>query len=62
MAAPVLTIEPDLHFGFDHPFEIKDGFNGPKRGTWFYRSKWDGEVKGPYHSELHCILHMSKET
>lgn len=62
MSTNVLTIKPDLSFGFDHPFEVPDQFNGRKRGTWYYRSKWDGEVKGPFLSELHCLLTMSKES
>lgn len=44
----LLFMHPRLRFQFDEPFEVEDQFNGPQRGTWYFRSKQDGEVHGPY--------------
>lgn len=58
--ADSLRIDPPLHFGFDRPFSVSDHYNR-HRGVWFYRSKWTGEVYGPFKSEQITIFEMSKE-
>jgi len=57
----LLSLRPACHFGFDMPFQIRDGFNGPKRGTWWVRSKKDGVIVGPFHSWQMCRLAQKSE-
>ncbi|UIS25239.1 hypothetical protein [Erythrobacter phage vB_EliS-L02] len=57
----VLTMNPPCHFGFDVPFQVKDGFNGPSRGTWWFRSKKDGTIVGPFHSWAIARLTQQQE-
>lgn len=43
----VLTINVKMHFPIGAPFEVPDTFNGPHRGTWWYRGR-KGELHGPF--------------
>lgn len=40
------------HFPKGKVFEIQDQRNGPRRGTWFYRSPLHGDIRGPYATRL----------
>ena len=57
----LLKIEPELHFGFGPPFEIEDQFNGPHRGTWWFRSKMDGELHGPFENRRIAAFYQDYE-
>lgn len=43
----VCAIKPKLRFPLHLPFEITDQFNGPHRGTWWFRDGL-GHLHGPY--------------
>ncbi len=39
------------------PFEVRDGFNGPHRGTWWYRDR-RGHLFGPFWAEAWAQQHL----
>ncbi|MEQ6333290.1 hypothetical protein [Sphingobium sp. MK2] len=53
----LLKINPKQSFPFGAPFEIKDGFNGPIRGTWWYRDRHTG-LQGPFKSQFLATNHQ----
>lgn len=57
----IVHFQPAMTFSYRRPFEIKDGYNGPRRGTWWYRSKVTGYVIGPYFHEHAATLAQQTE-
>lgn len=56
----VFKIDPPLHFPKEVVFEIPDHFNGPSRGTFYYRT-WSGTLRGPFANEVHANFHLLRE-
>ena len=56
----LLTISPALHFPTLQAFEITDSFNGPCRGTWWFRSQ-GGALRGPFHSDIEANFYIDRE-
>jgi len=52
----LLQIKPDLHFPVGQVFRIEDTFNGKRRGTHYFRSVFDGRLRGPFLSETMAKL------
>lgn len=52
---------PEMSFSFRRPFRINDTYNGPSRGTWWFRSKATGELVGPYHTEHAAAINQQAE-
>lgn len=51
----------ELYFPIGKPFKIEDQFNGPQRGTWFYRSKITNRVYGPFLTWNQTVAGMVSE-
>lgn len=57
----LLRINPELHFPWGTAFQVHDEFNGPRRGTWYYRSPFSGQLRGPYENRDAAEFYMEKE-
>lgn len=54
--AVMLAIYPDLHFPVGQVFRVPDEFNGKRRGTYYFRSVFNGHLRGPFVSETSAKL------
>lgn len=57
----LFEFRPKLHFPVGTPFEVTDEFNGHQRGTWYYRSPFNGQLRGPFHHFEQASLYLSRE-
>lgn len=49
-------IHPELHFPVGEVFRVPDNFNGKNRGTYYFRSLFNGRLRGPFLSDLMAKL------
>lgn len=61
MADNLLHIRPELHFPIGFVFEVKDGFNGHQRGTWYFRSIYNDKLNGPFKHEAEAEFHKMRD-
>jgi hypothetical protein len=57
----LLAIDPDLHFPVGQVFRIEDEFNGRRRGTYYFRSVYNGHLRGPFLSETMARISLHHE-
>jgi len=61
MTSEVCVLQPVMHFPIDKVVEIKDQFNGPGRGTFFYRSLFTHAMRGPFMNEAEAEFNRHRE-
>jgi hypothetical protein len=52
---------PSLHFPIGRVFEVEDQFNGPQRGTHWYRNEI-GLLRGPFSDPAHARFYLERES
>jgi hypothetical protein len=59
MSDNLLKISPELCFPKETVFEVPDEFNGPQRGTFYFRTT-GGTLHGPFHNEAQANFHLHR--
>lgn len=56
----LLKMSPPQHFPVGKVFQVADQFNGPVRGTYWYRTP-AGTLRGPFQDEAKAMFYMVRE-
>lgn len=61
MTDNVRRIEPELHFPIGQVFEVPDQFNGHQRGTYYFRSIFNHQLRGPFKTPDEAAFYLLRD-